>query len=222
MKLIVMLTHNDHTVKNAKEVFENCKNSSAEFWGFKEEGIPHSEMKELFSAMKKCGKTTFLEVVAYNEAKCLSGAKLALECGCDVLMGTLFFDSVNEFCQKNNIKYMPFVGDVHERPSILEGSVDSIIKEAKEYIKKGVYGFDLLGYRYTGDKNELISRFVKEVDAPVCVAGSIGSFEKLDFLKKLNPWSITIGGAFFENKFSGDFLNQVNEVNEYIKDNENV
>lgn len=217
-----MLTHNDHTVKNAKEIFKKCKNSSAEFWGFKEEGIPHNEMKELFSIMKECGKTTFLEVVAYTEKECLSGAKLACECGCDVLMGTLFFDSVNEFCRNNNLKYMPFVGNVYDRPSILEGSVDSIINEAKEYIKKGVFGFDLLGYRYTGDKNELIKRFVKEVDAPVCVAGSIGNFDKIDFLKKLNPWAITIGGAFFENKFNGKFLQQVNKVNEYIKDKENV
>jgi len=222
MKLIVMLTHNDHTVKNAKEIFEKCKNSSAEFWGFKEEGIPHSEMKELFSIMKECGKTTFLEVVAYTENKCLEGAKLALECGCDVLMGTLFFDSVNEFCRTNGLKYMPFVGNVHKRPSVLEGSVDSIIKEANEYIEKGVFGFDLLGYRYTGDKNELIKRFVKEVNVPVCVAGSIGSFEKIDFLSELDPWAITIGGAFFENKFKGEFSEQVEKVNAYIKDKENV
>ena len=35
-ELIVMLTHNDLTVENAAEVFETCKNSKAEYWGFKE------------------------------------------------------------------------------------------------------------------------------------------------------------------------------------------
>ena len=33
-KLIVMLTHNDHTVENASEIFESCKHSNAEYWGF--------------------------------------------------------------------------------------------------------------------------------------------------------------------------------------------
>ena len=32
--LTVMLTYNDMTVCNAHEIFEKCKNSSAEYWGF--------------------------------------------------------------------------------------------------------------------------------------------------------------------------------------------
>ena len=39
--------------------------------------------------MKECGKTTFLEVVAYTEAECLEGAKMGVECGVDYLMGTM-------------------------------------------------------------------------------------------------------------------------------------
>ena len=66
-KLIVMLTHNDHTIENAREIFESCKNTKAEFWGFKEKPLPISEMKSLFSEMKSYGKTTFLEVVEYDE-----------------------------------------------------------------------------------------------------------------------------------------------------------
>jgi len=42
-----------------------------------------------------------LEVVAYTEKECIEGAKMAVECGCDILMGTIFFDSVNELCKKN-------------------------------------------------------------------------------------------------------------------------
>lgn len=44
--------------------------------GFKEVGIPLDEMKELYSYMKQCGKTTFLEVVAYTEEECMEGAKM--------------------------------------------------------------------------------------------------------------------------------------------------
>lgn len=217
LNLIVMLTHNDETVNNAHEIFEKCKNSDAKFWGFKEKSLPIEQMKNLYKYMKECGKTTFLEVVEYTEKEGLEGAKLALECGCDILMGTVFFDSINEFCQKNNLRYMPFVGNVTERPSILEGEIDEIIKEANEYLKKGVYGFDLLGYRYTGNAVELNERFVLEVNAPVCIAGSVNGYERLDELKNINPWSFTIGSAFFENKFDGSFEEQINKVCEYVK-----
>mgnify|MGYP000946100252 FL=1 len=217
LNLIVMLTHNDETVNNAHEIFEKCKNSDAKFWGFKEKSIPIEQMKNLYKYMKECGKTTFLEVVEYTEKEGLEGAKIALECGCDILMGTMFFDSINEFCRKNNLRYMPFVGKVTERPSILEGEIDEIIKEANEYLKKGVYGLDLLGYRYTGNAVELNERFVLEVNAPVCIAGSVNGYERLDELKNINPWSFTIGSAFFENKFDGSFEEQINKVCEYVK-----
>lgn len=217
LNLIVMLTHNDETVNNAHEIFEKCKNSDAKFWGFKEKSLPIEQMKNLYKYMKECGKTIFLEVVEYTEKEGLEGAKLALECGCDILMGTMFFDSINEFCKKNNLRYMPFVGNVTERPSILEGEIDEIIKEANEYLKKGVYGFDLLGYRYTGNAVELNERFVLEVNAPVCIAGSVNGYERLDELKNINPWSFTIGSAFFENKFDGSFEEQINKVCEYVK-----
>ena len=217
LNLIVMLTHNDETVNNAHEIFEKCKNSDAKFWGFKEKSLPIEQMKNLYKYMKECGKTTFLEVVEYTEKEGLEGSKIALECGCDILMGTVFFDSINEFCKKNNLKYMPFVGKVTERPSILAGEIDEIIKEANEYLKKGVYGFDLLGYRYTGNAVELNERFVLEVNAPVCIAGSVNGYERLDELKNINPWSFTIGSAFFENKFDGSFEEQINKVCEYVK-----
>lgn len=216
-ELIVMLTHNDCTVENAYEVFDSCKNSKAQFWGFKEKPLPLDQMKKLYTYMKECGKTTFLEVVEYTEKECMEGAKMAVECGCDILMGTIFFDSVNEFCKAHKIKYMPFVGKVIDRPSILEGSIEDMIKEANEYLKKGVYGFDLLGYRFTGDAIALNKAFVSAVGAPVCLAGSIDSFQRLDEVKDASPWTFTIGSAFFENKFDGTFNEQINKVCDYME-----
>lgn len=35
LNLIVMLTHNDITVKNAVEIYEKCKNSQAKFANIK-------------------------------------------------------------------------------------------------------------------------------------------------------------------------------------------
>lgn len=217
-ELIVMLTLNDRTVRNAPEVFEQCKNSKAKYFGFKEEGIPLSKMIRLYNSIKACGKSTVLEVVAYSEHEGLAGAKIAAECGCDILMGTMYYDSIRDFCKEKGIKYMPYVGNVIERPSILEGSIDDMIAEAKECLEKGVDGFDLLGYRYTEDARELIQRFVEEVDAPVCVAGSVDSYERLDELKDIEPWSFTIGSAFFHNCFDGTISEQIDKVCDYVEE----
>jgi len=216
--LIVMLTHNDKTVLNAYDIFEKCKNSKAKFWGFKEEPLPLDEMKRLYSYMKSMGKTTFLEVIAYDEQNGLKGAEMAVQCGVDILMGTVFYDSINNFCKENNLKYMPFVGQVSERPSILEGDIDDMIQEANIYISKGAYGIDLLGYRYiSGNPIELNKKIVEKINAPVCIAGSINTYKRLDEIKEANPWSFTIGGAFFENKFGEDFEKQINNVCNYIE-----
>lgn len=216
-ELIVMLTYNDKTIKNAYNIFDECKDSSAQYWGFKEKPLDIEQMKKLYEYMKKCNKTTILEVVEYTEEECLNGAKMAIECNCDILMGTTYYDSINNLCKRNNIKYMPFVGDVTGRPSILNGSIEDMITQANIYLENGVYGFDLLGYRYTGDAYKLNQEFVKNINAPVCIAGSINSFQRLDEIKQINPWAFTIGSAFFENKFEGNMNEQINKVYKYIQ-----
>lgn len=215
-ELIVMLTWHDYTVEDAALIFEQCRDSKARYWGFKEHPLPLEEMKKLYGRMRQCGKTTILEVVAYSEQEGLEGAKIAAECGCDILMGTKFFDSINDFCREHGIKYMPFVGDVTGRPSVLEGTIEGMIAEARDYIAHGAYGIDLLGYRYTGDAVALNNALVAGVDAPVCIAGSIDSYARLDEVKRAAPWAFTIGSAFFENKFDGTFLEQVDKVCDYM------
>lgn len=218
-KLIVMLTYNDRTVENAYEIFKQCKDCKPQYWGFKDEGLPLDQMKDLYSYMKECGKITILEVVAYTEEECMNGAKKAVECGCDFLMGTLYYDSVNDYCKKHKLKYMPFIGKIKNRPSVLEGTIDEMIAEANEYLQKGVYGFDLLGYRYTADASELIEKFSSQVDAPICIAGNINNYARINEVRKSGAWAFTIGSAFFDNKFGDSFDKQIDKVYQYILDN---
>lgn len=217
-ELIVMLTHNDRTVENAIEVFEGAKDAPAKYWGFKEVGLPEEKMTELVKKMKAAGKTTFLEVVAYTEEECLEGAKIGVRCGFDVLMGTMFFESVQKVAEDANMTYMPFVGKISGRPSILEGTIEGMIQEANTLAEvHGVQGFDLLGYRFTGDAVKLNAEFVKNVKGDVCLAGSVASFERLDEVKATGAWAFTIGGAFFENKFGeGSFGEQIKTVIDYM------
>lgn len=216
-KLVVMLTKDDFTVKNALEIFESCSDSLAECWGFKEKPLPLDEMKVIYKRMKECGKTTFLEVVAYDEIAGLDGARVAYECKCDVMMGSKFYPAVARFCNDKGIKYMPFVGDTVGRPTILKGTIEGIMEEARDAVMNGAYGVDLLGYRFEGDKVALCKAVVENTPAPVCIAGSINSYSRLDEIKKISPWAFTIGSAFFHNEFEGTFAEQINKVVKYLQ-----
>lgn len=215
-ELIVMLTHNDLTVENAYQIFEECQNTQALYWGFKEQPLPIEEMQRIYAKMKACGKRTVLEVVAYTEREGLEGAQMAVTCGCDVLMGTCYSESIHRFCQDHNMAYMPFVGHIVGRPSILQGSIEQMVAEAQKLKRLGVFGVDLLGYRYEEDAEQLISDMVLKTGMPVCVAGSIDSYERLQFVKKVQPWAFTIGSAFFEQKFGTSIAEQIDNVCNFI------
>lgn len=216
-KIIIMLTHNDQTVKDALQVFEQCKDLPIDFWGFKDVGLPREEMKTLIDAMKAAGKTTFLEIVTYSEQECMNGAKLAVELGFDYLMGTLFFDNVYNYLKTQKIKYLPFCGTVSGSPSILEGSFDDIIADAQQMIDKGVDGIDLLAFRHKHGA-ELAREYCSRVKAPVVIAGSINNYERIEFIKEINPWAFTMGSALFTANFvpNADFRTNLIAVIEYM------
>lgn len=216
-ELVVMLTHNDFTVENAEEVFDQCKDSEALFWGMKEKPLSLERMKSLFTSIKEAGKKSVLEVVAYDEENGLKGARLAAECGCDILMGTKFYESIMDFCKSENIAYMPFVGNIKGRPSVLKGSIDDILAEAGDVISRGASGVDLLGYRYEGDAALLNRILAKKYPGKVCIAGSIDSYDRLDEIIEAAPDSFTIGSAFFNNKFGEGLCEQINNVCHYLK-----
>ena len=96
-ELIVMLTYNDQTVANSQELFAELKELPVTHWGFKDVGLPPEQMKTLVGSMKDAGKTTFLEVVSLSQEEGLRGAKLAVEMGFDILMGTVFYDSIIDY-----------------------------------------------------------------------------------------------------------------------------
>jgi hypothetical protein len=218
-KLITMLTCNDETVLDALEVFNQCADLPCEFWGFKDIGLPVDQMKLLVNRMKEAGKTTFLEIVSLTEHECLAGAKVAVDCNFDHLMGTVFYNSVFEFLKDKFIKFLPFCGKVSGHPSVVEGTIEEAIEDGKKMEKIGVDGFDLLAYRYVGDAEQLAKEFIQAIELPVVVAGSINSFARLDKIRELDPWAFTIGSAFFEKKFvpDGSFGKQIETVLGYLE-----
>lgn len=216
-RLIVMLTYDDLTVENAADVFDLCRDSVAKYWGMKEKPLPLEDMKCLFSHMKECGKTTVLEALSYDEEGAMADAQIAADCGCDILMGTKFNEQVCAFLHSRGIMYFPFVGEIEGRPSVLRGSIDCIVAEARDVVSRGADGIDLLGYRYVGDAPLLNKTLVSAIDAPVCIAGSIDSDKRLDEVYGAGAWGFTIGSAFFNSKFPGTISQQIDYVCRYLR-----
>lgn len=217
-ELIVMLTHHDETVKNALELFEECKDLPVKHWGFKDVGLPPDQMKALVKRMKQAGKTTFLEVVSLSEAEGLTGAQLSVEAGFDILMGTVYFDSIHSYLKDKPVHYYPFPGNVYGHPSILGGTIEGIVAHARSLEARGVQGLDLLGYRFTGDARRLLQEVVKGITIPLVCAGSIATLERIAEVWEAGAWGFTIGSAFFDQKFlaGGGFKENIQVVTDWL------
>ena len=207
-EFILMLTHNDKTVKEALKIFRECKDAPVVHWGFKDVGLAPDEMKTLVREMKDAGKTTYLEVVSLSEEEGLRGAEIAVESGFDVLMGTIFFDSILVYLKGKPIQYYPFPGHIHSHPSILDGTIEEIVAHARFLESKGVQGMDLLSYRYVGDAPRLLREVVEATTVPIVSAGSIESYKRLAEVWQAGAWGFTIGSALFDKRFvkDGSFL----------------
>jgi hypothetical protein len=114
---------------------------------------------------------------------------------------------------------MPFVGDVSGSPSILKGSAAGMLAQEARYKEAGVYGIDLLGYRYVdGDPEVLSEEFISKGQLPCVLAGSIDSEKRMDRVLKINPWGFTMGSALFNKKFvaNGTFRENLEHVVAYL------
>jgi hypothetical protein len=218
-EFILMLTHNDTTVKDALNIFRECLEAPVQHWGFKDVGLTPDEMKSVVREMKAAGKTTYLEVVSLSEEEGLRGARIAVEAGFDVLMGTVFFDSILEYLKGKPIKYYPFPGHIYGHPSILDGTIEEIVTHALFLEGQGVQGLDLLSYRFVGDAALLLREVVRATHIPIVSAGSIESHRRLAEVWQAGSWGFTIGSALFEKKFvpDGSFLENTLAVCDWLE-----
>ncbi|MBT4090149.1 MAG: hypothetical protein HOE30_16820 [Deltaproteobacteria bacterium] len=219
VNLIPMLTWNDVTVEDAFEVFENSKNAPAKHWGFKKDGIKPEDATILVKRMKSAGKEVFFEALVEEEHECVDAAKFALEHDFDYLMGVEYFESVVEVLKGSSVELIPSCGRKEGMPRKLYGTIEEIVTAGVNLQDKGVYGIILSPYRYQdGDPAELTDTFVNAVKLPIFIAGSVNSNERLDVMKRINPWGFTIGSAFFENNFGEGltFGEQISKVVDYL------
>ena len=66
-EFIFMLTHQDRTVPNAREVYDEVRPTGLHYVGFKDIGLPIPELRALAAAMRSDGREVMLEVVSEDK-----------------------------------------------------------------------------------------------------------------------------------------------------------
>jgi hypothetical protein len=220
-EFIFMLTHNDSTVENAREVLELVKSTGLSHIGFKDVGATPQKQRELADAAHAAGLTVYLEVVSIDKEDEMASIDAAMAAGVDWILGGKFAVDAVAKLAGTNIKLAPFPGRIVGHPSALEGTIDEIAAHAAELTSiQGVSGVDLLAYRHaTVDPLELTAAVVKAVKGPVIAAGSVVSQAQIDGLAKAGAWGFTIGGAIFDGVLPGDkdVVSQVRTALEFAR-----
>src|SRR5690348_16789995 len=86
-EFIFMLTRNDETIPDARNVYASIANLGLEHIGCKDVGLPKAELAQLMGDIRSHGHTSYLEVVSESDDSMETSARAALEVGADYLIG---------------------------------------------------------------------------------------------------------------------------------------
>jgi hypothetical protein len=155
--------------------------------------------------MHSDGRPAFLEVVSTSRDDELRSIETGISIGVDYLLGGTHVDDALPLLRGESVRYFPFPGTVVGHPSELKGSIDEIAGHAARMTAEdGVHGLDLLAYRNrTVDPASLVGAVVAAAKAPVIVAGSLDSEERITAVAKAGAWGFTIGQAIFTGRLPG-------------------
>ena len=104
-----------------------------------------------------------------------------------------------------NIQYYPFPGRIEGHPSVLAGSIDEIVNSAQTLAARDdVRGLDLLAHRSTENVTELMAVVCAAVDKLVIMAGSIGSKERIEIVRRSGAAGFSIGTAALDGNYPAD------------------
>jgi hypothetical protein len=195
LEFIFMLTRDDVTLSDAREVYASIAGTGVRHVGCKDVGLPAEELKALMEDIRSNGHETWIEVVSETEEATLASARAAAEIGPDHLVGGTLIEPVQEILAGTGVKFWPYVGRIVGHPCLLRGTIEEIVADARRAAELGVDGINLLAYRYDGDVEALVREVVGATELPVICAGSVDRVERIRALDDCGAWGFTIGTA---------------------------
>jgi hypothetical protein len=204
-EFVLMLTHHDVTVPDARAAYEEVRGTGLRYVGFKDIGATPEQLREITTAAHEDGLQVMLEVVSLTADDEMRSIGTGIAVGVDWVLGGTHADSAVDHLRGTGIRYCPFPGRISGHPSVLNGSVPEIAQHARALSNLDeVSGLDLLVYRHrTADPSQLTSAVVGVATGPVIAAGSVHSEDQIRVLARAGAWGFTIGSAIFEGRFSG-------------------
>jgi hypothetical protein len=200
IEFIFMLTRDDRTLADARDVYASIADSGVRHVGCKDVGLPRDELAALMDDIRGNGHTTHLEVVSESDEATLESARVAAEIGPDFLIGGTLIEPVQRVIEGTGIRFFPYVGQIVGHPCLLRGSIPEIADDARRAEQLGVDGINLLAYRYDGDVDALVEAVVDATSLPVIAAGSVDSPARIQALAERGVWAFTIGTAALDGK----------------------
>jgi len=200
IEFIFMLTRDDRTLSDARDVYASIADSGVRHVGCKDVGLPRDELAALMEDIRANGHTTHLEVVSESDEATLQSARVAAEIAPDFLIGGTLIEPVQEVLEGTGIRFFPYVGRIVGHPCLLRGSIAEIADDARRAEQLGVDGINLLAYRYDGDVDELVEAVVDATSLPIIAAGSVDSPARIRALAERGVWAFTIGTAALDGK----------------------
>ena len=194
-EFIFMLTRNDTTLADARDVYASIADTGVRHVGCKDVGLPREELRELMADIRGHGHVSYLEVVAETEQDTLQSARVAADVRPDYLIGGTLIEPVQQIIEGTGIRFFPYVGEIVGHPCLLRGSIEEIAEDARRAEALGVDGINLLAYRYDKDVNALVEAVVGATSLPVIAAGSVDSPARIQALNERGVWAFTIGTA---------------------------
>ena len=195
IEFIFMLTRDDVTLKDAREVYASIADSGVRHVGCKDVGLPREELAKFMDEIRSNGHVSYLEVVSETDEDTLNSARVAAEVRPDYLIGGTLIEPVQGIIAGTGIKFFPYVGQIVGHPCLLRGSIDEIVADTERAAELGVDGINLLAYRFDGDVEALTRAVVSATELPVICAGSVDSAERIHALDACGAWAFTIGTA---------------------------
>ena len=205
-RFIFMLTRDDVTVPDALSVCDTLWDLPVDAIGFKDVGLPIRDLRAIVDLIHEQDREAVLEVVSETREEELRSVTAGLELEVDLLLGGVNASAALKIigdAGDRAPRYCPFPGRIVGHPSSLRGTVESVTASARELAAMdGVWGLDLLGYRFDGAADELIRSVVSSVRKPVILAGSVDSADRVRRAVRARVWGFTVGTAAFERRFA--------------------
>jgi 4-hydroxythreonine-4-phosphate dehydrogenase len=199
---IFMLTRDDVTIADAAARVIEVIATGIRHIGFKNIGLPWTQLRQVADAIRRAHATLYLEIVSLDAASEAESARAALQLHVDVLLGGTRPEIVLPVIAGTNLRYYPFPGTIVGHPSRLLGSTADIVASAfRLSLHPGVHGLDLLAYRADTDARHLIRSVCAAVGKPVIVAGSIDRAERVHEVVTCGAAGFTVGTAALNGVF---------------------